>query len=89
MLNKEKCTKLLNHVIYLVGYGFGELNYWNIVGYILMSIDAGAQEVISTQVWVSRYETYRFSVGLRVVNGHPGFWASQKVNRKRSRMGRM
>ena len=34
MLNKEKCTKLLNHVIYLVGYGFGELNYWNIVGYI-------------------------------------------------------
>ena len=55
--------KLLNHVIYSVGYRFGELNYWNIVGYNLMSIDTGAQVAIFTQVWVSRCETYRFSAG--------------------------
>ena len=31
--------------------------------YILMSIGLWAQEAIFTQVWVSRYETYRFSAG--------------------------
>ena len=31
--------------------------------YILMSIDLWAQQAIFTQVWVSRYETSRFSAG--------------------------
>ena len=31
--------------------------------YILMGIGLWAHEAIFTQVWVSRYETYRFSVG--------------------------
>ena len=31
--------------------------------YILMSIRLWAQEAIFTQVWVSQYERYRFSVG--------------------------
>ena len=31
--------------------------------YILMSIGLWAQEAIFTQVWVSRYETSRFSAG--------------------------
>ena len=43
-----------------------------------MSIGVWAQAAIFTQVWVSRYETYRFSAGRRVINGHPGFGASQQ-----------
>ena len=48
-----------------------------------MSINEGAQVAIFTQVWVSRYEMYRFFRGLTGYQPTPGFGASSLVSEPR------